>query len=480
MNSSLMTRVNHIVVVMLENRSFDHMLGYLYADTHNVSPRGHTFEGLTGKESNPDGKGGTVSVYPIRRDHPNTYTMPGADPGEGFLNTNLQLFNTQTPTPGSVPTNQGFLTNFAATLAREAPQPSWHVIPGTKPHDIMGMYTPELLPVLSGLAMGYAVCDHWYGSAPTETFPNRAFSQMGTSQGYLSDHSASVFTAPSIFTALSGKGATWSVYGYDAPPLTRGSVADITHAPESHFGEFADFRSAAQSGTLANYVFLEPQWGAQGSSQHPNYNVAAGEHFLLDIYTTLRSSKIWPETLLIITYDEHGGCYDHVPPPENAVPPDDIPGEYGFDFKRFGPRVPTILISPLIEAGTVYRSPVATPFDHTSVLATLEKRFGMSPLTRRDGTAPDVWSVLTRHTHRTDDPLEAVKPPQVVKQVFPPAAPTHIEVALASSAAALPTGDTQLHQPETPPFTTGEEAVEYARRRYAEYAATRKTRAHAG
>jgi phospholipase C len=102
-------------------------------------------------------------------------------------------------------------------------------------------------------------------------------------------------------------------------------------------------------------VFLEPSWGAKENSQHPNYNVALGEQFIHDVYYALRNGPAWRQTLLIITYDEHGGCYDHVPPPWGATPPDNIAGEFGFDFSRFGPRVPTVLVSPLIEAGTVFR-----------------------------------------------------------------------------------------------------------------------------
>ncbi len=122
---------------------------------------------------------------------------------------------------------------------------------------------------------------------------------------------------------------------------------------------------------MASYTFLEPSWDATGNSQHPNYNVALGEQLIHDVYYALRNGPAWNQTLLIVTYDEHGGCYDHVPPPSGAVPPDNSVGEYGFDFKRFGPRVPTVLVSPLIAAGTVFRVPAgAMPLDHTSILKT--------------------------------------------------------------------------------------------------------------
>ncbi|HEX9236773.1 MAG TPA: alkaline phosphatase family protein, partial [Actinomycetota bacterium] len=178
-NSQLAT-VEHVVVLMLENRSFDHMLGFLYADSGNRSPAGDAFEGLTGQESNPDATGTPITVFKIDPKSPGAYLMPGANPGEGYSATNLQLFGQDPPPSPSVATNTGFVTNFGATLALDAARHR-PIQPGTVPSDIMGMYTPDLLPVLSGLAQGYAVCDQWYCSVPTETIPNRAFAAAATS-----------------------------------------------------------------------------------------------------------------------------------------------------------------------------------------------------------------------------------------------------------------------------------------------------------
>jgi phospholipase C len=472
--TSLLSQINHIVVVMLENRSFDHMLGFLYQSSNNVSATGQPFEGLTGKESNLDANGKPVTVFPITANVPHPYLQPGADPGEGYLNTNSQLFGKQqAPAPITPANNSGFVTNFAFTLSNEAKQ-SGQVLPGTQPSQIMALYTPATLPILSRLATGYAVCDHWYASVPTETFPNRAFLALATSQGFVQDKSCSLYTAPSIFTALTQKSVTWMIYGYDAPALTRGQIADIQHAPETQFGEFADFQKAAKAGSLANYCFLEPQWGTQGNSQHPDYDVSKGEQFLHDIYYSLMNTPAWNQTLLIITYDEHGGCYDHVAPPENAVAPDNSVGELGFDFKRFGLRVPTVLVSPLIAAGTVFRTSSATPFDHTSILATVEKRFAVRSLTRRDAAAPDVGAVLTLQKPRPDDPLSGVKVP--VSAVAPRSAgPDKFEAAIAASAADLPIDDPtgNGHHYELPAFKTGEQAKEYARQRYRQFAQQR-------
>ncbi|MFI9722096.1 alkaline phosphatase family protein [Streptomyces sp. NPDC052396] len=413
-DATRLDRIDHIVVLMLENRSFDHMLGFLYTDQGNRSPSGQPYEGLTGDESSPDGNGGKATVFRIDPTKPGAYFMPGADPGEGFQATNNQLFSTPTPPdPAPVPTNQGFVTDYAATLRQRARQ-GWSVYPGTTADDIMGCFTPEGLPVLSGLARGFAVCDHWYSSVPTETLPNRAFALAATSQGHMDDHTHN-FTVPSIFGRLSDHQVPWAVYGYHAQPLTRGNFPDISRADESHFGQFIDFKNAAAAGTLPGFVFLEPSWSSTGNSQHPNYDVAAGELCIHDVYQALRNGPGWAKTLLVITYDEHGGCYDHVPPPSGATPPDDTPGEYGFDFTRFGVRVPTVLVSPLIEPGTVFRVPEGSvPLDHTSVLKTVEQRWNLPPLTARDQAAPGIGEVLTLDQPRQDDPLAGVIVPTSV------------------------------------------------------------------
>jgi phospholipase C len=157
---------------------------------------------------------------------------------------------------------------------------------------------------------------------------------------------------------------------------------------------------------------LEPDFASTGNSQHPNYNVALGEQLIYDVYQALRSGAGWAQTLLVITYDEHGGCYDHVPPPSGATPPDRDAGEFGFDFTRFGVRVPAVLVSPLIEAGTVFRVPAGgAPLDHTSILKTVQQRWGLPALTARDAAAPGFGDVLTLAAPRTDDPLAGVTVP---------------------------------------------------------------------
>ena len=413
-NGGGLASVNSVVVLMLENRSFDHMLGFLYPG--NVSTSGQPFDGLAGTESNPGTNGQPVTVFRIEPTTPNAYFMPGSDPGEGYMATNDQLYgnNDGPASPGLPAPGQGFVTNYGYTLSWQSKESaSWPIVSGTVEGDIMGCFTPEALPVLSALAKGYAVCDQWFASVPTETLPNRAFACAATSQGHMDDKTHT-FSSPTIFGLLDAADPPlgWSVYGYDGEPLTKSTFTQITDAAASHFGQFSDFQAAAQAGTLPPFTFLEPSWGATGNNVHANYDVALGEQLVHDVYETLRTGPGWPGTLLVITWDEHGGCYDHVSPPWGATPPDDNTGEFGFNFDRFGVRVPTVLVSPLIAPGTVYRVPAGSmPLDHTSILRTVEQRWNLPALTKRDAAAPVFGDVLTLTTPRTDDVLDVVTVP---------------------------------------------------------------------
>jgi phospholipase C len=474
-----LSSIKYIVHLMLENRSFDQMLGFLYEASGNRSPLGQPFEGLKGDESNPDDAGREITVYKIDGSSPHPYLMPGADPGEGFYNTNYQLFSTDDPAPGATPTNKGFVVNFKAAIASDQAKHFQDSLPGTDPSEIMGMYSPDMLPIMSGLARGFAVCDQWFSSAPTQTIPNRAFAAAATSQGHL-DNSVKVFTCPSIYGRMSDKNIDWGIYGYNRDPLTRLDYTDTQHADEHHFGHFRDFQARATAGTLPAYSFLEPDFGASGNSQHPNYDVSLGEQLMHDVYYTVRNSPNWNDTLLIINYDEHGGNYDHVPPPAGAAPPDNTVGEFGFDFTRFGVRVPALLISPRIAAGTVFRAKRGV-IDHTSVLRTLQLRWGLDPLTARDKAAADLGDVLTLAQPRQDDPLAGIEIPRSNPQHPDQSTPSVIEKLHADKVSRLPLrNDKGTYDRHVPPDLSSSAAIgDYVQARTAawtQHLARRRTR----
>ena len=192
-----------------------------------------------------------MTVARIEPATPSAYFKPGADPGEGYMATNDQLYGSHSApaSESQPPMCRGFVKDFAYTLNWQAKE-GRSILPGTVAGDIMGCFTPEALPVLSGLAKGYAVCDHWFASAPTETMPNRAFACAATSQGHMDDKTHT-FTAPSIFGLLGGHGLAWAIYGYDAEPLTRSTFTDIAQAAGGHIGRFTDFTGAAAAGLTA-------------------------------------------------------------------------------------------------------------------------------------------------------------------------------------------------------------------------------------
>jgi phospholipase C len=525
-------KIKHVIVVMFENRSFDHMLGFLYNDSYkddfkvkkdqkiNVSPLGHPFEGLTGHESNIDNNRNVINVFPIKNDNKYAYYMPKMDPGEGFMNTNFQLFGAlNRPYPKGIGHNQGFVRDFEnkiankyfgdppyngkkktttdatsdskSTVKKEEHTTTYHSedyksdhykhwcehyappksgleivskFPGTEPKDIMGMYTPEMLPILSGLAKAYAVCDHYYCSVPSETLPNRAFMHMATSEGHLYDEIKS-YSAKSIFKNLSDNNRTWGIYADKLQkPYTYSFCQDVADNPtpkDCYWGSFEDFKLALDSDDLPEYIFLEPSWGSYGNSQHPNYDVAAGEAYMLEIYNAVRESKYWENTLLVINYDEHGGCYDHITPPEGATQPSPTTeNKNGFKFDRFGVRVPCVLISPWIEAGTVYRTKGEVPLDHTSLLKTIEVLFDVPPLTERDKAASDVLDVLTLDAPRKDYPLEGVEAPVADQTVKIPNHASQIVRAQADAITDKINRD-QGTKAETPTFHSDEEANAY-------------------
>src|SRR6202040_533510 len=187
----------------------------------------------------------------------------------------------------------------------------------------------------------------------------------------------------------------WRIYFHDVPQSL--ALSDLWPHVD-HFRLYAEFVRDARSDTLPSYSFIEPRYFPDSdlpNDQHPPHVVTLGEQLIADVYNQLRSGPSWPHTLLVILYNEHGGCYDHVPPPAAAPPTSEPTAPFNFD--RYGVRGPAVIVSPYIEQGTVLRASGNVPYDHTSIAATLRKRFPAigPPLTAREAGAPDLDAVLT-------------------------------------------------------------------------------------
>ncbi|WP_204346058.1 alkaline phosphatase family protein [Psychroserpens algicola] len=478
------TEIKHIVYLMLENRSLDQLLGWLY-DEHpplvnipsQVSP---TYNGL--KENtyfNLDSNGN--KHYVVKG--VDNMNVPVHDPHEKYGHVNIQLFDTTENQSCKIPPPMsGFYKDFA----------SYH----DQTHQIMQSYTPLDLPVINGLAKHFAVSDHYFCSVPTQTNCNRAFAAAGNSLGIndnneleafvnnrdfshvpphlsqpvghqfnqktmwnvLSDHG---FDQPSDWMHYYSKGTWWEdLLGVEGYAYTRDLMTQLQ--PElfdQHFDKIDTFFERAKAGTLPKVCFLEPEWGLEmpiddrdyginGNDYHPPTNLIPGEAFVKKIYDYLTSNKeAWANTLFIINFDEHGGTYDHVGPSPCATEPwasDGTPApkkenrEEGFDFKRFGVRVPLLLISPRVPESTVFRAKGPTPFDHTSVIATILNMFGIPKsswgLGGRTANAPTFECVFEGNPIRQDIPIvEVNKHPKTLEGIENTTPPNDIHLRMAHS-----------------------------------------------
>jgi len=382
--------IEHFVVLMLENRSFDNLFGRLY-------PKSADFDGLSGQESNPDGNGAPIPVWTSPIPWPDgSMVLPRPDPGESFGDINQQLFGASPP-GAQPPGMQGFAVNYARN--------------GGQPRDIMHGFLPGQVPALAALARNYAVCDAWFASAPCQTWPNRFFVHTGTAQGYENNSPPRFpYLMPTVFNALDGVAPDgWAVYYHDfAQSLTLSRLWGHL----DHFHRFDDFLADAANGSLPSYSFIEPRYFADQdwpSDMHPPHDIGYGDALVAQVYNALLGSPQWPSTMLVVTFDEHGGCHDHVPPPLAVSPAPAQPGQV-FAFDRLGVRVPAVVASPWVRKGTVFRAGSGQPFDHTAIIKTLRLRYGIAaPLTARDASAPDLGQALTLDAPEPDprDPVAA-------------------------------------------------------------------------
>ncbi len=439
--------LDHVVVIMFENRTLDNLLGRLYQPGEVKS-----FEGVIGKDlSNPipdwaeHGADRKIVPYGIAK----TMDTPNPDSGEEYPHVNTQVFGIIDPPgnrsvsfkamtapynapadPNARPTMDGFVADYISTFTAEmGRQPTYDEY-----EQIMGGHTPEQMPVISALARGFATFDHWFCEVPSQTFPNRSFFHAATSSGFVVNTSPPDSfpvhnTAETIFERLEAKGLTWRVYCDSPSPL---SVTGLIHASRLHtrfatnFFTTDRFLEDAAKGNLPTYSFIEPNLLHGHNDMHPAFNAGApgmnfdppssllgGDALLAKIYNAVRSSSSDRgsnayNTLLMINFDEHGGTYDHVPPPPAPPPDPSAPaGQMGFTFNRSGIRVPAIAISPWIPQKTV----INDEYRHTSVIRTLRERWSLGPpLTARDAIARDIAPIFTLDNPRAPEHWPDVVP----------------------------------------------------------------------
>jgi phospholipase C len=346
-------KIDHIVVLMMENRSFDHMLGYLKLEGSNPK-----VDGLDAEMSNSHNS----TSYPVHR-------LPGTlfehDPGHQGDAVAQQLSNH----------NGGFVTSYAS------------IHPEDDPALIMGYHNGSSVPVYDHLARNFCTCDRWFCSVPGATWPNRLYAVAGKSPSK-DNKKVPIYDLPSFVRHLDAAKVSWSWYAHDMASLR---LIDRRYRV-GHGSKFfwfdrrtlvnrVTFLDHAASGKLPAVSWIDPNFvdysvtgPRESNDDHPPSDVMAGQDLALKLYNAVVNSPAWKKTLLLIVYDEHGGFYDHVEPEDAA---DD-----NSNFQKFGVRVPAIVVSPWVERGKVSHK----VFDHTSIIKTILLRFCRRP----DGTIPDM------------------------------------------------------------------------------------------
>ena len=439
--------LDHIVVLMFENRSFDTLLGNLYKP--NDVPN---FEGVAGKNFVNPVPPGVIKDAPVTvplhiADNMDT---PDPDPGEEYPHINTQLFGKFVPEENEfaeidymkppfncppstvVPSMSGFVADYISTFKAEIKRnPTYREYA-----QIMAFYTPDQVPVLSTVAKGFGVFDHWFCDVPSQTFSNRSFFHAASSSGLVNNLPYGKFSvkndAPTIFERLEAKGIGWKVY-FDPEQIL--PVTALIHASRiypffaTHFCTMDDFYEDARNGKLPSYAFIEPNMLHPHTDMHPplmgrlrmdlhlprQNAILGGEHLLSQVYSAIKESSSedgsnWSNTFFMITFDEHGGTFDHVPPPAAPSPSVNSFGEMGFKFDRLGLRVPTIAVSAWIKPGTV----INEEFRHTSMIRTLREKWSLGgAITARDATAASIVPILTQDVPVTPDKWPSVAAPEI-------------------------------------------------------------------
>jgi len=356
--------IKTIAVVMMENRSFDNLLGYLCLDPHNRK----NVEGLV---STPAWHDKVASIYNGTKYPPfllsDPYDAIDADPPHERDPIAVQM---GTPVNGIFPMN-GFVTNYASAKGAKPP------VAGSQP-PVMGYFTADQAPVTDFFAENFAICDHWFSALPAGTQPNRlmamsGFSKIDVNQVPLPDQEL-------VYDWLTRNGIRWRVYHQDMPffAMMLRWIPDILR--EEHFRPFAQLYEDVQNeppGEFPEVIFIEPTYTdaphiGPSSDDHAPSAIKGGQEFLLEAYRAMtRVPDISKGTVMVVTYDEHGGFFDHVSPPAlHTAPPTGALYQKGFD--TLGVRVPAFVISPFVEPKAVFKERL----DHTSILKFIGQKFG--------------------------------------------------------------------------------------------------------
>jgi phospholipase C len=421
--------IEHVFVLMLENHSFDHLLGFAGLTGQDAATGQPTqLNGLRGTESN------SYNGFTYTVSQPAYFTMP-VDPGHEFPDVVEQLGGPGATYPPGGPyppiNNSGYVANYAAHGGAAAP--------GT----ILQCYdTASQLPVLHALAREFAVCDRWYSSLPGPTWPNRFFASAASAGGL--DHSPSLlqiceweiavptgfrFEHGTIFDALARRGPHgWRIYrgGFFSIATSLCGVGILNTTPLSQLAADLDRPDYPWA-----FTWIEPNYGdvennsyVGGNSGHPMDDITHADALLKSIYETIRNSPHWERSLLIVTWDEHGGFYDHAIPPPAVAPGDRTvaPGNVnhnGFIFDQYGPRVPAVVVSAYTPAHTIDHR----VYDHASIPATVEAIFGLAPLTQRDAQANNLTALVSLAQPRSDAPTTLPNPAESGVRSAPAAPP---------------------------------------------------------
>jgi phospholipase C len=434
------TKIKHVVFYMLENCSFDHVCGWLYEKGEegiNFVPADSDRQFKGAKHAQNLGCDFNVNPDELDAEH-----KPKKVHLEKFKYKSGQLpFLPTDPYHDMTDTMRQYFFHDRNGYAERKPPTMGGFVWNQGNPDVMKTFTPEQLPVLNGLAEAFAVSDEWFCSMPGATDSQRAFALTGSSLGQLDNfmngpqytHWPDNPHRPSIWKVLWANGFTdWKIYNsvtWPRPPdipfvltyhlFLEGQIASVDDKLEKYIDSVDQFKEDARTGDLPTFSFLEPVWimsGKPATSYHPaaEDGKTPGEIALNEIYEALKTGPKWNETLLIITFDEHGGLFDHVPPPyaHNPWPNDE---NDGFKYDLMGVRVPTILVSPWIKEQTVLRSPKKdVKYDSTSIPATLLSWYGIPKarwgLGERTHHAPTFEGVFQCVSPRNDAP-ELPSPP---------------------------------------------------------------------